>query len=49
MNRIAVDVVWNRDVRAPEKIHSTVLLVYLSVFCVASKRTYNQYAFFDTP
>jgi len=34
-------------IRAPEKINSTVLLVYLSVFCVASKNTYNQYALFD--
>ena len=38
-----------RVLRAPEEINSTILLVFWTVFGVASKVTYNEYAPFDAP
>ena len=36
-------------VRASETIKSTILLVFLPVFCVSSLVTYNQYETSNTP
>ncbi len=38
-----------RRVRHPEKIKIPALLVYGSVFVVAPRVTYNEYASLDTP
>ena len=38
-----------RGLRALEKIKSTILLVFLPVFSVASMATYNQYETIDAP
>ncbi|MBC2710720.1 MAG: Lrp/AsnC ligand binding domain-containing protein [Desulfosarcina sp.] len=44
--RIPID---DQDLRTSEIIKSTILLVFLPVFCVASMATYNKYETIDAP